>query len=139
VVLLSLFAFACVIVIPLAVLIPAYQARQAASEMSSLTINYDPTMPIVEIEVLRGDSNVGQVFPVASRPILLRFPTGHYDLAIRYEHGPKRYTLEQSFTIPRGAQQSIDLSLAIQNDFNQKLKDDRSPAEQPGSEGSGRQ
>jgi serine/threonine protein kinase len=140
VVLLVLLVFIpCLIVIPLALWIPAYQSRQAASDMSSLTINYDPTMPIIEIEVLRGDSNVGQVYPVASRPIFLRFPTGQYDLAIRYEHGPKRYTLEKSFTIPGGAEQAIDLSLAIQNDFNQKLNDDRLPPGLPGSENSGDQ
>jgi hypothetical protein len=130
----------CLIVIPLALWIPAYQSRQAASEMGTLTIDFDPTMPIIEIEVLGGDSNVGQVFPVATRPIPLRFPTGQYQLAIRYEHGPKRYTLEMPFTIARGGHHFMNLSLAIQNDFNQKLNDDRLPTRLPGeSENTGRE
>jgi len=127
VVLLSLSAFTCVILVPLALLIPAYQSLQARREMGTLTIDFDPLMPIVEIEVLRGDSNVGRVFPVVGRPIPLHFPMGQYDLAIRYQHDLKRFTLEKSFTIPRGAEQSIDLTLAIRNDFNAKLKDDRLP------------
>ncbi len=123
VVLLVLLVFLpCVIVIPLALWIPAYQARQATSEMGSLTIDFDPLTPITQIKVVSGPSNVHNVFPVASRPFFMRLPTGEYQLELTYSHNGERFTLAQPFVVAQGGVHHINLALAIDNDLSERLR-----------------
>jgi hypothetical protein len=123
VVLLVLLVFIpCLIVIPLALWIPAYQARQATSEMGSLTIDFDPLTPITQIKVVSGPSNVHNVFPVASRPFFMRFPTGEYTLELTYVHDGERFTLAEPFVIARGGDHHMNLALAIDDDLSERLR-----------------
>jgi serine/threonine protein kinase len=121
--LLTLLVFIpCLIVIPLALWIPAYQARQATSEMGSLTIDFDPLTPITQIKVVSGPSNVHNVFPVASRPFFMRFPTGEYTLELTYVHDGERFTLAEPFVIARGGDHHMNLALAIDDDLSERLR-----------------
>jgi hypothetical protein len=135
VVLLTLLVFIpCVIVIPLALLIPAYQASRAAAESATFVFDFDSRWPLVEIKVLEGPAHVGETFEVTTKPFSLKLPAGGYIMEFTYEDSDKRHSFTQSHRLNRGETWTTPLGRRIFDDMKTRSKKELLPTRLPGIE-----
>ena len=108
----------------IAYLVPAYQARQAQQHMHDwqansprLTMTWDKALPILEVRVDSATYWVYSNDPIELPPIERPVSPGKHNVIVIYKHGERKRSVREAIDLAEGEKRTLDFMPLVERDI----------------------